>query len=100
MCQLVQCTVCSVVSVSARHSLSHETSSGFIRAPETNSSLYFREARFDVAASAQNNQQFCDFMRIREYAENGKRTTDLRNVELVWRRVGLLMKGGVYFTFL
>jgi len=58
--------------------------SGFIRAPEANPSLHFREARFDVAASAQTDQQFCDFMRIREYAETGnsreesQRTTDLQ----------------------
>jgi len=92
LCQSVQCTVCSVVSVSAVHSFSHETSTFclrflsvvFFRAPEVNHSLYFRETRFDVAASAQTDQQFCDFMRIREYAETdnsreeAQRTNDLR----------------------
>ena len=58
--------------------------SGFIRAPEVNPSLYFSEARFDVAASAQTDQQFCDFLSIREHSETGnsrkeaQKTMDLR----------------------
>ena len=109
----MQCTVYSVVSISAVHSLQccvnqcsaqfavscqcktliqsrnfhtlpEVSFSDFIRAPEANPSLYFRGACFDVAASAQTDQQFCDFMRIREYAETdssreeSQRTTDSR----------------------
>jgi hypothetical protein len=80
--------------------------SGFIRAREASPSLYFREACFDVAASAQTDQQFCDFMRVQEYAETGssreesRRTIDLRECgvgmgnswygeKLVWGTAGM-----------